>query len=136
MSEDRETHTLTTPRGHLVVLRSWINGREKQRIEGTMFANVSTEGQGSDMKPTMSNSMLADRENTSIEAVVVSVDGNQTDVVERILDMHAQDYDVVTLRVQQIVNGDFDEKKEKASEISTTESSVEAAEESTTNDSI
>lgn len=137
MSEDRETHTIITPiKGHVVVLYSWINGREKQKIDGSMFNNISTEGEGDQMRPKMSESVIASRENAGISCAVVSVDGNDFDVVEQVLDMRAKDYEFVLKRVEEVVEGNFDEKKETSSEISTTKSLQTVEAESLTTDSL
>lgn len=138
MFEDRETHEIVTPsKSHTLVLRSWINGREKQRIDGSMFNNISTEGEGSDMKPKLSGSMITNKENASIEVVVVSVDGNQADVLNRVLDMRVKDFDFVVENVEQIVAGDFDEKKESSSATNISEPLVvTAADELATADSL
>lgn len=131
MSEDRETHSITTPiKGHIVVLKSWINGREKQKIDGTMFNNIDTVGEGAQMKPKMSESMISNRENASIQSVVVSVDGNDNDVLDQVLEMRATDYEFVLKQVELVTEGNFDEKKETSSEINTTNSLTKEAEES------
>ena len=137
MSEDRETHEITTPvKGHIVVLKSWINGREKQRIDGSMFNNVSTEGEGAAMKPKLSESVISGRENASIECVVVSVDGNSDDVVDQVLDMRAKDYEFVLKQVEEVTEGNFDEKKETSSETNTINLSLQDEEESLTSVSL
>ena len=133
MSEDRETHTIVTPvKGHIVILKSWINGREKQKIDGAMFSNIATEGQGDQMRPKMSESMIANRENATFETVVVSVDGNSDDVVCQVLEMKAKDYEFVLKQVEDVTEGNFDEKKETSSGTSTTKSLPEVLEESLT----
>lgn len=137
MSEDRETHEIITPKQkHVVVLKSWINGREKQRIDGTMFSNIDTVGEGNEMRPKMSETMIANRENASLASVVVSVDGNEIDVVNQVLDMRAVDYEYVLKQVEDVTEGRFDEKKETSSETNTSESSNEAKDESLTPTSI
>jgi hypothetical protein len=133
MSEDRETHEIVTPlRGHVVECKDWINGREKQKIDGAMFKSIRTVGTGENLKPTMSETMLAGQENASIEAIVVSVDGSSTDVLNRVLDMRVKDFEFVVKHVEKIVEGDFDEKKETDSETNTIESSEQVEAESPT----
>jgi hypothetical protein len=133
MSEDRETHEIVTPlRGHVVKCKDWINGREKQKIDGAMFKSIRTVGTGENLKPTMSETMLAGQENASIEAIVVSVDGSSTDVLNRVLDMRVKDFEFVVKHVEKIVEGDFDEKKETDSETNTIESSEQVEAESPT----
>lgn len=126
--EDRETFEIVTPvKGHVVVLRSWITGRESQKIDGAMFRGVGTTQDGKKLTPKLSESMLADQENASIEVVVVSVDGKEGDVVNAVLNMRAKDYSFVTAEVQKVVDGDVSEKKENSSETSTTKSSPETS---------
>jgi hypothetical protein len=127
--EDRETFEIVTPvKGHVVVLRSWITGRESQKIDGAMFRGVGTSQDGKKLTPKLSESMLADQENASIEVVVVSVDGKDNDVVNSILNMRAKDYSFVVAEVAKVVDGDVPEKKENSSETSTTKSSPETKE--------
>ena len=124
--EDRETFEIVTPiKRHKVVLRSWITGRESQKIDGAMFKGVGTTQDGKKLTPKLSESMLSDQENASIEVVVVSVDGKENDVVNSVLNMRAKDYSFVTAEVQKVVDGDVPEKKENSSETSTTKSSPE-----------
>lgn len=126
--EDRETFELITPiKKHKVILRSWITGRESQKIDGAMFKGVSTTQDGKKLTPKLSESMLSDQENASIEAVVVSVDGKETGVLDTVLNMRAGDYKAVTEAVQKVVDGDIPEKKENSSETSTTKSSPETS---------
>ncbi len=126
--EDRETFEIVTPvKGHVVVLRSWITGRESQKIDGAMFRGVGTSQDGKKLTPKLSESMLADQENASIEVVVVSVDGKDNDVVNSILNMRAKDYSFVVAEVAKVVDGDVPEKKENSSETSTTKSSPETS---------
>jgi len=134
--EDRETfETITPVKKHVVILRSWITGRESQKIDGAMFKGVGTTGDGKKLAPKLSASMLADQENASIEAIVVSVDGKNNDLVNTVLNMRKPDYDHVLQQLDKVVNGDIPEKKENSSETSTTKSSTEDKVESATDDS-
>lgn len=133
--EDRDTFELVTPlKEHKVILRSWINGRESQAIDNAMFSGIGTTGDGKTLRPKISGSMLADQENKALELIVVSVDGNSTKVVDKVLDMRKQDYEAVVKEVQRVVDGDIPEKKENSSEKNTSESSNEDKEKSPTTD--
>ncbi len=131
--EDRDTFEIVTPvKGHKVVLRSWITGRESQKIDSAMFKGVGTTGDGKRLQPKLSDTMLADQENKSIEVVVVSVDGKDNNLVDVVLNMRKADYDYVLSEVDRVVNGDVPEKKEKSSETNTSESSIKDKEKSPT----
>lgn len=124
--EDRETFEILTPeKGIKVVLKAWITGREKQKIDSAMFKGVGTIGDGKRLQPKLSETMIADQENASLEAVVVEVNGKTNDLVNEVLNMRVKDYEYVLREVSRIVEGDIPEKKEKSSETNTTESSNE-----------
>lgn len=136
MSEDRETHQIITPqKGHVVVLRAWITGREKQKIDGAMFKSITTSGEGKEMKPQMNEGVISGQQNAGIETVVISVDGNELNVLDSVLDMRVKDFEFVAGIVDKIVEGDFDPKDENNSEMNITESSEKVAEELPTQDS-
>lgn len=131
MSEDRETIEIVTPiKGHVLVCQAWINGREKQKIDGAMFKSLDTVGDGTSMRPKMNETMLSAQENASIEVVVLSVDGNSDDVLNQVLDFRVKDFEFVVKNVKAIVDGDLDEKKENASETSISGYSEQAEAES------
>ncbi len=131
--EDRETFEIVTPRGLKVVLRSWITGRESQKIDGAMFGSVGTTGDGKSLQPKISSTMLADQENASFEAVVVSVDGKENDIVNTILNLRASEYSFIAEEVKKVVDAsDIPEKKENSSETNTTSTSTEVQGESAT----
>lgn len=121
---DVTTHEIVTPIGKSkVVLKDWITGKDSQAIDSAMFAGVGTSVDGKKLQPKLSESMIADQENASIKAVVVSVDGNETNVVEAILNMRSADYKFVLAEVDKVINEDgIDEKKANGSETSTTKS--------------
>ena len=135
--EDRETIEVETPlKKHRVVLKSWINGREKQKIDGALFKGMETSSDQDKPTPKLNDSFLANQTNAAIQNIVVSVDGNSTNVLDRVLDMRAQDYEFVKDEVNKIVEGDLDEKKESSSETNTSEVSDLVQEQSPTDDSL
>ncbi len=121
---DVTTHEVVTPIGKSkVVLKDWITGKDSQAIDSAMFAGVGTSVDGKKLQPKLSDTMIADQENASIKAVVISVDGNDTNVVESILAMRSADYKFVLAEVDKVINEDgIDEKKANGSETSTTKS--------------
>ena len=86
-----------------------------------MFNSITTEGEGASLKPVMNDTMLASQENARIEAVVVSIDGSEENILDTVLDMRVKDFEFVAEQAQKIVDGELDEKKEKPSKINTIE---------------
>ena len=112
MSENKETHEIITPvAGHKVVLVDWISGRQKQKIDGAMIKTIEAQGQGKDIKPVMSDTMISVQENAAIETVVVSVDGSTENILDTVLDMRAKDFTFILDACQNIVDSGLDEKK-------------------------
>lgn len=121
---DVTTHEIVTPIGKVkVVLKDWITGKDSQAIDSAMFAGVGTSVDGKKLQPKLSDTMIADQENASLKSVVISVDGNEQNVVEAVLAMRSADYKFVLEAVDKVINEDgIDEKKANGSETSTTKS--------------
>lgn len=104
---NERTLTIVTPNSkENVVIKAWITGREQQSINAAMFEGVK-------VKPTMSgvetsSFSLADAQKmdvSSIENVVISIDGNTENIANQILDMHIEDYNFVLDAVRESVSG-------------------------------
>ncbi len=124
--EDRETHEIVTPlKGHKVVLKSWITGRESQKIDNSMVKGfgVTADGKKKQLTPEIKEAAFSAQENAAIEAIVVSVDGANNNLLNRVLDMRKPDYEFVVDEVTKVYDGDIDEKKANSSETNTTNSS-------------
>lgn len=124
--EDRETYEISTPLSQRkVVLKSWITGRESQKIDGAMIKGIraTSTGKRQQLTPEITEDAFSAQENAAIECVVVSVDGNDSKVLQLVLDMRKQDYDEVIRQVKRVVDGDLPEKKETSSVTNTTDSS-------------
>lgn len=112
-NNERETKEIITPiDNHKVVLKSWLTGGEKRSITNTMFENTSFSSQ--DLKDfNLKGEMLSKIQDESIKMVVVSVDSNSENVLEKILDMKSEDYDYVLNRCTEITSGVVDEEVKK-----------------------
>jgi hypothetical protein len=103
-----ETKTITTPKQKSkVVLKSWITGQEGNEIDKPIMDikfKINTLGQGSaDL-----NIGEADRQSKeiAIQKVIVSIDGDNKDVVKRVLNMPKTDYNFVMAEINKIVRGE------------------------------
>lgn len=109
---ERDTKTITTPNGTEVVLYTYITGREKRNINSAALGtNVQISPDGS--LSGVDGSMLNKRQDAAVSAVVVSVAGSNENVLERVLDLKAEDYDAVIAAVND-TTGDADFAKKKA----------------------
>jgi hypothetical protein len=106
---ERETKNITTPGNHLVVLKTYLTGREINEIKRALFGSVSIE-RGEDGKPVIPEYPLAlaiDREKKLLESTIVSVDGKEEKAADAVLDFPSADYKFVVTEAEKAVDGNF-----------------------------
>lgn len=100
---------ITTPRGkHKIELKEYITGRDMRELKDIYLkvGKIDATGQGmTDIKPEILNQA----ENKSIELAVISIDGATEGILEKILDMPAEDMNFIMDAVQEITG--FNKKK-------------------------
>jgi hypothetical protein len=104
---DRIITIITPVSGETIALKSWITGREQQAINAAMFEGVKVKPTASGGVETSSIS-LADAQKmdvSSIENIVVSINGNTENVKDAVLDMHIQDYNFILDAVRESAGG-------------------------------
>lgn len=91
MSEENKRETKELEVGnHKLVVHTYVTGREMRNIESAMMDKLELSQKGDEQKITgFKGSMIADRQDMQIEAVVVSIDGTTENVVDAILDLPA-----------------------------------------------
>lgn len=106
---ERETKNVTTPGNHVIVLKTYLTGREVNDIKRALFGSVSIE-RGEDGKPLVPQYPLAlaiDREKKLLEYTVVSLDGSADNAADKIQDLTAADYKFVIAEAEKSVEGNF-----------------------------
>ena len=107
--EDRETKNITTPGNHIVVLKTYLTGREVNDIKRALFGAVSVE-RGEDGKPVVPHYPLAlalDREKKLLEYTVVSIDSATENAADKVQDLVSTDYKFVVGEAEKAVDGNF-----------------------------
>ena len=93
---------------HKVELRDWITGREKEEIDKPMTSikvSVGGEQRVSSSKEVDIGEITRQVKETSIRTVVVSIDGEKDDLVNKVYDMPVADFNFVVDKVEAIVQG-------------------------------
>lgn len=107
---DRETKELTIG-GHKIVAHTYVTGREMRDIEGAMMDKLEmSQKDGSQEIKGFKGSMLANRQDMQIKAVVVSVDGKTENVIDAVLDLPSKESEAILDYVKEIT----EPKKEEA----------------------
>jgi hypothetical protein len=114
---DRETKTFTTPGGHVVVLRTYLTGRETTALKSIMFSalkmNMEDAQGGKVGVGDIPSTFLVEQEKTAMGFLVVSVDGNTDIPVDTLLDMPSAEYESVLKEINKIQNPTTLEKSEQ-----------------------
>lgn len=104
----RETREFVTPAGHTVVLNSYLTGREAQTLKGIMFSalkmNVDDMQANKVSIGEMPSGFLMEQERQALQFLVVSVDGDASAPIEKLLDFPSSEYDAVIKEINLIQN--------------------------------
>lgn len=108
----QENKIITTPSGVKIELRSYITGGQMRALKNIFLdafeitsSGETVEGKG--VKGSLINKM----EDEAIKMIVISVDGQTENVLDRVLNLPAEDYEVVVAEVNKISKGFSAEKK-------------------------
>jgi hypothetical protein len=105
---ERETKEITTPAGRKIVLRTYLTGREANEIKSLMFSALKADMQdaqsGKIAVEGMSGSFILEQEKRALSYLVVSIDGETKDPVDKLLDLPSSEYDAVVEEVNKIQN--------------------------------
>ncbi len=96
---------------HKVVVHTYVTGRELRDIESAMMNKLEmSQKDGSQEIVGFKGSMLADRQDRQIKAVVVSVDGKSEKIIDLVLELPAVESEQILDYVKEIT----EPKKEEA----------------------
>jgi hypothetical protein len=100
---DRPTLTIETPVDKKqVVLKAYITGREKRALTNVFLnGDLQFSASGKEVKG-IKGELIEKAEDLALRTIVVEVDGITDDVVNAVLNMHAQDYAFVVEEVNKI----------------------------------
>jgi uncharacterized protein YdbL (DUF1318 family) len=103
----QDTISCTTPVGRkLVVIKAWLTGRDEVAIQNAIQSKLDiTMGMdGSGSGATAKGDMLTAGQDKALELLIVSVDGDTSDLVNKVLDMRAEDYRYVRDQINKVTN--------------------------------
>jgi hypothetical protein len=117
MSE-RETRVLETPNGHKVELKSYLTGRELRQIQA-LYVDESKIEEGQEKLSNLSGALALKAEDKLIEMAVISLDGKDGDLIDRILDLKGEDYTPIKLALTELLVGGKKDSEEGGNAIPT-----------------
>ncbi|MFA6006927.1 MAG: hypothetical protein WC764_04370 [Candidatus Paceibacterota bacterium] len=109
----RETKTLKTPAGKEFILNCWLTAREARELKEITFKHIkfgmeNVAGRdGVTQSPTMKEydaaATMREKDEATIRLLVISYDGNVENILERLLDSPASEWDSVLSAANEIV---------------------------------
>lgn len=109
---ERQYKTIKTPKGNNEVrLKSWLTGREKREIQSVYLQDVDFNANAKDKQDALKDYKIAggkfyEAQDKTIQIIVDSIDGTQDKILDRILSMHATDFDFVIGEINKITAGE------------------------------
>jgi len=93
---ERETRTITTPKGHEAVLKTYLTARERNVLRNVYLEEVKIDTKnGESGINDLGGSIIEKAEHKLIEVAVISYKGKTGDVLNDLLDETPEEYDFV-----------------------------------------
>jgi hypothetical protein len=104
----RDTREFLSPGGHKIIFNAYLTGREAQDLKAVMFSslkvNMDDVQSGKVGIGEVPSSFLVDQEKKALAYLVVSIDGDATEPVTKLLELPSTEYDAVLKEINQIQN--------------------------------
>lgn len=105
---ERETKKITTPSGKEAELKTYLTARERNEFRAVFIEHSTFKVEGESARVDHIDGAANDEaEAKLIQLAVISYDGSQEKVLERLLDGDPQDYDFVVAEALKTLKGNF-----------------------------
>lgn len=110
VTPERPKRTIKTSGGHEVVLYDYITGREQRTLQEIFLRNVEVNRvTQSDGKPDAALSgfnvaAISEAQDTAFGILIVSLDGSEEAIVDRVLGLPAREYEEVVAVINDITD--------------------------------
>lgn len=102
-TKNRPTVEITTQGGHTIVTKSYATGREANIIKSVYIESIKASVVGNVAKIDSVDLQAEERAiNKMIELMVVSVDGVSDDILNQVLDLPQQDYNMIVEKLDEL----------------------------------
>ena len=106
---EREKKEIITPISqNKIILKTWLTAREKREITAIYLMDTELKA---DQTYSISANKYFDAQNKTLENIVISIDGNESDVLEKALDMRSEDFDFLITEINKLTITETEESK-------------------------
>jgi hypothetical protein len=109
---ERETITVTLPSGKNATLKAYLTTRERNEYRNVFFSNfkIGVGEKGAEVKE-LTGDVMVKAEEKLITSAVVSFDGSEEKILERLLDGKPEDYDALVVEAGKVTGANFQTAK-------------------------
>lgn len=106
-----ETRTITTPEAGIeVVLKTQLTGADDEAIEAALLASTVVAGDTDGADARIGGEAVIAARHAALRQLVVSVAGDKTDVLAKLLALPRRDYKFVVAEIDKITEADLAKK--------------------------
>jgi len=100
-----ETKIVTLPSKAKATLKSWLTGRESRALRNVYLknANIGMAGTEAEIKG-ITGALVEEEENLAIQTVVIDLDGNSEDILNRALSLRDTDFNALLEAVREVTS--------------------------------
>lgn len=114
MTDKRPVKTIKTPLSkQSVVMNSYMKGREFEELQKVYLEPMEITGE---QEFKVSGSVATEATHKTIELMVVSIDGDKENILDKILDMRREDYEAVINAINETTGSESTVKKTSGSQ--------------------
>ena len=111
---DREIKTIKTTEGHEVVLKTYLTGKETNKLRDIIYSrlNIDTDSGQSGQSTKLPGSIILEQEIAALEVCVISLDGKTEGVSDAVQDLKAAEYQEIVNAVNEVTKDLFPQPKQ------------------------
>ncbi len=113
---ERETIKLTTPLGKELVIKSFMNARERNAIKSAFLEGIKIDpndiaNEGESIMKDVDASIMLKAEKRTFEQLIVSYASSSENISDRLEQATPAEYDFVVLELNKVTKGNFQSAK-------------------------
>jgi len=112
---ERETIKLTTPLGKDLIIKSFMNAKERNAIKSAFLEGIKIDpndiGSEDHMMKDVDASIMLKAEKRTFEQLIVSYDGSSENIADKLEQATPTEYDFVVAELNKVTKGNFQSAK-------------------------
>lgn len=95
---------------HEVEIRLWLTARQRRDIDGILRSQAKLDEKGKAV--SIGASILDEMQDKLLQTMIVSVDGNKDDILNRVLELKETDFNFIVKEINEVTESSEEKKSE------------------------